>query len=164
MFDLAGNTSKYNISPDSFTIKWYSNPECTTEVTDLTADVNATYYLKVSYNAGEPSAESNANTSNNIAGDADHIVDAVNKNDLTKQYGVYTIKVISGKIQITKKLESTLDTDCTFNFSIKDKSGEEIKKVSITVPANSDEATYNGDELKNLSRGTYTVSEEDYKL
>lgn len=161
MFDLAGNTSKYNISPDSFTIKWYSNPECTTEVTDLTADVNATYYLKVSYNAGEPSAESNANTSNNIAGDADHIVDAVNKNDLTKPYGVYTIKVISGKIQITKKLESTLDTDCTFNFSIKDKSGEEIKKVSITVPANSDEATYNGDELKNLSRGTYTVSEED---
>lgn len=161
MFDLAGNTSKYNISPDSFTIKWYSNPECTTEVTDLTADVNATYYLKVSYNAGEPSAESNANTSNNIAGDADHIVDAVNKNDLTKPYGVYTIKVISGKIQITKKLESTLDTDCTFNFSIKDKSGEEIKKVSITVPANYDEATYDGDELKNLPRGTYTVSEED---
>lgn len=161
MFDLAGNTSKYNISPDSFTIKWYSNPECTTEVTDLTADVNATYYLKVSYNAGKPSAESNANTSNNIAGDADHIVDAVNKNDLTKPYGVYTIKVISGKIQITKKLESTLDTDCTFNFSIKDKSGEEIKKVSITVPANYDEATYDGDELKNLPRGTYTVSEED---
>lgn len=161
MFDLAGNTSKYNISPDSFTIKWYSNPECTTEVTDLTADVNATYYLKVSYNAGEPSAESNANTSNNIAGDADHIVDAVNKNDLTKPYGVYTIKVISGKIQITKKLESTLDTECTFYFSIKDESGKEIKKVSITVPANSDEATYIGDELKNLSRGTYTVSEED---
>ncbi len=161
MFDLAGNTSKYNISPDSFTIKWYSNPECTTEVTDLTADVNATYYLKVSYNAGKPSIESTANTSNNIAGDADHIVDAVNKNDLTKPYGVYTIKVISGKIQITKKLESTLDTECTFYFSIKDESGKEIKKVSITVPANSDEATYIGDELKNLSRGTYTVSEED---
>lgn len=161
MFDLAGNTSKYNISPDSFTIKWYSNPECTTEVTDLTADVNATYYLKVSYNAGKPSIESTANTSNNIAGDADHIVDAVNKNDLTKPYGVYTIKVISGKIQITKKLKSTLDTECTFYFSIKDESGKEIKKVSITVPANSDEATYIGDELKNLSRGTYTVSEED---
>ena len=161
MFDLAGNTSKYNISPDSFTIKWYSNPECTTEVTDLTADVNATYYLKVSYNAGKPSIESTANTSNNIAGDADHIVDAVNKNDLTKPYGVYTIKVISGKIQITKKLKSTLDTECTFYFSIKDESGKKIKKVSITVPANSDEATYIGDELKNLSRGTYTVSEED---
>ena len=52
-------------------------------------------------------------------------------------------------------------TNCTFNFSIKDESGKEIKKVSITVPANSNEATYVGDELKNLPRGTYTVSEED---
>ena len=161
MFDLAGNTNKYNISPDSFTIKWYSNPECTTEITDLTADVDATYYLKVSYNAGEPSTESTANTNGRIAGDADHIVDAVNEKDSTKLYGIYTIKVISGKIQITKKLESRLDTDCTFYFSIKDASGKEIKKVSITVPANSDEATYDGDELKNLPRGTYTVSEED---
>lgn len=161
MFDLAGNTNKYNISADSFTIKWYSNPECTTEITDLTADVDATYYLKVSYNAGEPSTESTANTNGRIAGDADHIVDAVNEKDPTKLYGIYTIKVISGKIQITKKLESRLDTDCTFYFSIKDAFGKEIKKVSITVPANSYEATYVGGELKNLPRGTYTVSEED---
>lgn len=161
MFDLAGNTTKYNISKDSFTIKWYSDPECTTDVANLTADGDATYYLKVSYNAGEPSIKSTANTNGKIAGDADHIVDAVNEQDSAKLYGVYTIKVISGEIQITKKLEGTLDTDCTFNFSIKNKSGEEIKKVSITVPANSDEATYVGDELKNLPRGTYTVSEED---
>lgn len=73
MFDLAGNTNKYNISADSFTIKWYSNPECTTEVTNLTADGDATYYLKVSYNAGEPSTESNENTDGKIAGDADHM-------------------------------------------------------------------------------------------
>lgn len=162
MFDLAGNTTKYNISKDSFTIKWYSDPECTTDVANLTADGDATYYLKVSYNAGEPSIKSTANTNGKIAGDADHIVDAVNEQDSAKLYGVYTIKVISGEIQITKKLEGTLDTDCTFNFSIKNKSGEEIKKVSITVPANSDEATYVGDELKNLPRGTYTVSEEDF--
>ena len=161
MFDLAGNTNKYNISADSFTIKWYSNPECTTEVTNLTADGDATYYLKVSYNAGEPSTESNENTDGKIAGDADHIVDAVNEQASKKMYGVYKINVISGEIQITKKLESTLDTNCTFNFSIKDESGKEIKKVSITVPANSNEATYVGDELKNLPRGTYTVSEED---
>lgn len=161
MFDLTGNTSKYNVSKNSFTAKWYSNPECTTEVSNLTADEDATYYLKVSYDAGEPTTESTTNTNSNIAGDADHIVEAVNENDLTKPYGVYTIKVISGEIQITKKLESTLDTKCTFYFSIKDESGKEIKKVSITVPANSDEATYVGDELKNLPRGTYTVSEED---
>lgn len=161
MFDLTGNTSKYNVSKNSFTAKWYSNPECTTEVSNLTADEDATYYLKVSYDAGEPTTESTINTDSKIAGDADHIVEAVNENDLTKPYGVYTIKVISGEIQITKKLESTLDTECTFYFSIKDESGKEIKKVSITVPANSDEATYGGDELNNLPRGTYIVSEED---
>lgn len=161
MFDLAGNTTKYNISKDSFTIKWYSDPECTTEVANLTADGDATYYLKVSYNAGEPTTKSITNTNNMIAGDADHTVEAVNENDTTKLYGIYTIQVISGEIQITKKLESKLDTDCTFNFSIKNESGDEIKKVSITVPANSDKATYDGNDLKNLSRGTYIISEVD---
>lgn len=161
MFDLTGNTSKYNVSKNSFTAKWYSNPECTTEVSNLTADENATYYLKVSYDAGKPTIESTTNTNSNIAGDADHIVEAVNEKDSTKLYGIYTIQVISGEIQITKKLESKLDTDCTFNFSIKNESGADIKKVSITVPKNSDKATYDGEELKNLPRGTYTISEDD---
>lgn len=163
MFDLAGNTKKYNISADSFTIKWYSDPKCTpeTEVKDLTANTDATYYLKVSYDAGAPSDESTKNTNGKIAGGTNHIVDAVNEKDSAKPYGVYKIKVISGEIQITKKLESKLDTDCTFNFSIKNESGADIKKVSITVPKNSDKATYNGEELKNLPRGTYTISEDD---
>ena len=163
MFDLAGNTDKYNISKNDFTIKWYSDPKCTpeTEVKDLTADTDATYYLKVSYNAGKPSDDSTKNTKGNIAGGTNHIVDAVNEKDSITPYGVYTIKVISGEIQITKKLESKLDTDCTFNFSIKNESGADIKKVSITVPKNSDKATYDGEDLKNLPRGTYTISEDD---
>lgn len=161
MFDLAGNTSKYSVPESSFTTKWYSNPECTTEVTNLTADTDTTYYLKVSYNAGVPSAESNANTDGNIAGDADHIVEAVNENDSTKLYGIYTINVVSGEIQITKKLESALKTECTFNFSIKDESEKEIKKVSITIPANATVAKFTDEDLKDLPRGTYTISEVD---
>lgn len=159
MFDLEGNTSKYNVPESSFTTKWYSNPECTTEVTNLTADTNTTYYLKVSYNAGESTPKSNANTDGNIAGGEDHIVEAVNESDSAKLYGIYTIKVVSGEIQITKKLESALGTDCTFNFSIKDESGKEIKKVSITIPAGSIEVKLAGKDLKNLPRGTYTISE-----
>lgn len=159
MFDLEENTSKYNVPEGSFTTKWYSNPECTTEVTNLTADTNTTYYLKVSYNAGESTTESNANTDGNIAGGEDHIVEAVNESDSAKLYGIYTIKVVSGEIQITKKLESALGTDCTFNFSIKDESGKEIKKVSITIPAGSTEVKLAGKDLKNLPRGTYTISE-----
>lgn len=161
MFDLAGNTSKYSVPESSFTTKWYSNPECTTEVTNLTADTDTTYYLKVSYNAGVPSAESNANTDGNIAGDTDHIVEAVNENDSTKLYGIYTINVVSGEIQITKKLESALKTECTFNFSIKDESEKEIKKVSITIPANATVAKFTDEDLKDLPRGTYTISEVD---
>ena len=148
MFDLEGNTSKYNVPESSFTTKWYSNPECTTEVTNLTADTNTTYYLKVSYNAGESTPKSNANTDGNIAGGEDHIVEAVNESDSAKLYGIYTIKVVSGEIQITKKLESALGTDCTFNFSIKDESGKEIKKVSITIPAGSTEVKLAGKDLK----------------
>ena len=161
MFDLAGNTSKYSVPESSFTTKWYSNPECTTEVTNLTADTDTTYYLKVSYNAGVPSAESNANTDGNIAGDTDHIVEAVNENDSTKLYGIYTINVVSGEIQITKKLESALKSECTFNFSIKDESEKEIKKVSITIPANATVAKFTDEDLKDLPRGTYTISEVD---
>ena len=96
MFDLEGNTSKYNVPESSFTTKWYSNPECTTEVTNLTADTNTTYYLKVSYNAGESTPKSNANTDGNIAGGEDHIVEAVNESDSAKLYGIYTINVLSG--------------------------------------------------------------------
>lgn len=103
MFDLAGNTSKYNVPESSFTTEWYSDPECTTKVTDLTADTETTYYLKVSYNAGAPSTESNTNTNGNIAGGTDHIVEAVNENDSAKLYGIYAIKVVSGEIRITKK-------------------------------------------------------------
>lgn len=161
MFDLAGNTSKYNVPESSFTTEWYSDPECTTKVTDLTADRETTYYLKVSYNAGAPSTESNTNTNGNIAGGTDHIVEAVNENDSAKLYGIYAIKVVSGEIRITKKLESALGTECTFNFSIKNESTNETRNVSITIPAGSTEKTFADESLKNLSRGTYTISEVD---
>lgn len=161
MFDLAGNTSKYNVPESSFTTEWYSDPECTTKVTDLTADTDTTYYLKVSYNAGEPTAESIANTANNIAGGENHIVEAVNENDSAKLYGIYAIKVVSGEIRITKKLESALGTECTFNFSIKNESTNETRNVFITIPAGSTEKTFADESLKNLPRGTYTISEVD---
>lgn len=161
MFDLEGNTSKYSVPESSFTTEWYSNPECTTKVTDFTADTDTTYYLKVSYNAGEPTAKSNENTANNIAGGVNHIVEAVNASDSAKQYGIYTINVVSGEIQITKKLESALETECTFHFSIKNESGVEIKNVSITIPTGSTEVKFDDKDLKDLPRGTYTISEVD---
>lgn len=161
MFDLRGNTNKYSVPENSFTTEWYSDPnDDTSKVTNLTADKDK-YYLKVRYNAGAPTTDSTENTNDNIAGGEDHIVEAVNEKDSTKPYGIYTIKVVSGEIQITKELKSSLETDCTFYFSIKDESGKEIKKVSIKIPARSTKATFDGEDLKNLSRGTYTISEVD---
>lgn len=54
-----------------------------------------------------------------------------------------------------------METECTFHFSIKNESGVEIKNVSITIPTGSTEVKFDGEDLKDLPRGTYTISEVD---
>ena len=125
------------------------------------------YYLKVTYNAGSSSDKSEENTTKDgktyIAGYDDGIEDtlvqAVNKTDSSKLYGIYTVHVISGEIQITKKIETTgNDPEQSFTFNIK-KDGEDFKNITITVPQGETEVTYSGDELKGLSRGEYEITE-----
>lgn len=103
-------------------MKWYKNPECTQPVATDTkgnpvydlrqlsdsdkqpiADTN--YYLKVTYNAGAPSKQSKENTGNNVAGGEDNIQEAINTKNSNHPYGIYTIHVISGQIDIIKKVE-----------------------------------------------------------
>ena len=43
---------------------------------------------------------------------------AVDSNGVTKKDGTYTIKLVSGAINITKKLENATNTDKEFNFTI----------------------------------------------
>lgn len=166
-------------------LKWYKDPECTQPVAtdtkgnpvyDLsqlsdsdkqpTADTN--YYLKVTYNAGASSDQSKKNTNNNVAGGEDNIQEAINKKN-NNTYGIYKINVLSGQIDIIKKVNEKSSKHRKFQFEVtKTEKGkaEAIKgspfTVTVTVPANSDTGTVSDADkpkLINLSRGTYVVSE-----
>ena len=166
-------------------LKWYKDPECTQPVAtdtkgnpvyDLsqlsdsdkqpTADTN--YYLKVTYNAGTPSEQSKKNTNSNVAGGEDNIQEAINKENNKNPYGIYKIHVISGQIDIIKKVNEKSSESRTFQFKVtKTEKGKaeaiEGSPFTVTVPANSDTGTVSDADkakLSNLSRGTYVVSED----
>ena len=141
------------------------------------------YYLKVTYNAGEPTETvdtkpgSTENTGGHIAGGKTHTVTAINsdtKNYPSKEYGVYTIHIIKGQIQITKKLEDVAKKDGTFTFNVYNKNHKLIKTVDAKVSKNEKYAkfTVGNDKsttviIAGLARGEYTVEEvskDGYKL
>lgn len=136
------------------------------------------YYLKVTYNAGEPTETvdtkpgSTENTGGHIAGGKTHTVTAINsdtKNYPDKEYGVYTIHIIKGQIQITKKLEDVAKKDGTFTFNIYKGSADEsnlVTTVTATVKAGDTDAKFtmgNNESEKaivaGLARGEYIVQE-----
>ena len=77
----------------------------------------------------------------------------------------YIVNIIDGSIEITKVLETELkgENGDTFTFTV---TGPDnfSKEVQLTVTKNPVDgkytATYNGDELKHLARGEYTVTEK----
>ncbi|OUQ15926.1 hypothetical protein B5E82_14555 [Lachnoclostridium sp. An138] len=179
---------KYGVTENSFTWGWYDNEDCTG--TPLTTDqlvsqnpeADTTYYLKVTYNAGDPSDASNTNTTLGgtiyHAGVADgagnYIVEAVNdgleagstQNDTftdyeDKHYGVYKINVISGEITITKKLTEAAAEAQTFSFRItKDEApfnpADGGTEWTVDVAAGAAEGTQT---ILNLARGNYVITE-----
>lgn len=158
-------------------LKWYKDPECKEPVaTDTdgnpvyeqpTADTK--YYLKVTYNA----EQSKKNTDNNVAGGEDNIQEAINNNN---PYGIYKIHVISGKIDIIKKVKEKSSVDREFQFNVKTEDGDDAfkgKGKTFTLTVSKDSLTgelTDADKktLENLSRGTYVVSEvnvpDGYKI
>ena len=173
-----------NADSDKIQLKWYKDPECTKPIatdtdgnpvydlsklsdTDKQPTADTSYYLKVTYNAGAPSKKSKENTDNNVAGGEDNIQEAINTENSNHPYGIYTIHVISGQIDIIKKVNEKSSKPRTFQFEVtKTEKGkaEAIKgsPFTVTVPANSDTGTVSDADkpkLINLSRGTYVVSE-----
>ena len=164
-------------------LKWYKDPECTEPVatdtdgnpvydlsqlsdTDKQPTADTNYYLKVTYNAGAPSEQSKKNTDNNVTGGEDNIQEAINKKN-NNPYGIYKINVLSGQIDIIKKVNEKSSESRTFKFEVtKTEKGKaeaiEGSPFTVTVPANSDTGTVSAadkEKLSNLSRGTYVVSE-----
>ena len=161
MFNLTANANRYNINKNAFTMTWCDINNNQIDSNAISSTETGTYHLKVTYNAGKPTTESTTNTDGNIAGGDDWIVEAINENDNTKAYGIYTINVISGEIKLTKKLETELTEDKEFVFDVKvTKDGKETTiKVPVTVKKGQKEATYKGESLTDLARGTYTITE-----
>ena len=167
------------INSDEFELKWYEDEKCTKEILEeRMAQVkpepeSKTYYLKVTYkNKG---LEGATNTGGNISGKGDGTLTAHNsqdEDDKKREYGVYTIHIIAGQIQITKELESTAKEAVTFTFDVK-KGKDKIATATARIEAGQAEATItfalekNADAqintdmpaLTKLARGEYTVSE-----
>ena len=158
------------INSDEFELKWYEDEKCTKEILEGSISKpepeSKTYYLKVTYkNEGLEG----------ISGKGDGTLTAHNsqdEDDKKREYGVYTIHIIAGQIQITKELESTAKEAVTFNFDVK-RGKDKIATATARIEAGQAEATItfalekNADAqintdmpaLTKLARGEYTVSE-----
>ena len=187
LFNMNNKTTSYSesiVDVSKVSVKWYTDVACTTpakdengnEITDLsqlsnadkhpTADKN--YYIKVTYDAGVPSAESTQNTTTTdgtkhyagIQQGTSYIESAVNKENEDQKYGVYTVKVISGQIEITKKVDVAPTIDKEFYFVVTKDGNPYGDQLKVTVKAGSivGEAAA---KLENLERGTYVITEAD---
>ena len=181
------------IKPEDFTLTWYEDEDCTKEikVEDMAKVVpepeSKQYYLKVTYNVGQPSDKSKANTTKKfeddtqityISGKSDGsgVLTAHNsQKDTTREYGVYTINIITGQIKIIKKLESEAKEGVEFTFDVTNEAGAKIATATATIEAGKKEGTVtlkleNGVKeqisendtsiLTGLARGEYKVTEK----
>lgn len=181
---------------DDFSIQWYSDTECTKPLTldQIRADQPKStkkYYLKVTYDKIDPATpESNQNTTTTTTKDGkttttEHfnnkpILAHNSEVDKARTYGVYTVNVVSGEIQISKELigdSPSLGNDGkTFTFAVKrlmDADGTPIEEskqllgnanVTVTFKNNQQGQTtmqVSNECLKNLSKGVYSVEEVD---
>lgn len=167
--------TEYTMLDDvNVTTQWYKDEKCTKEIskndilnTPLTEET--VYYAKVTVT---PKSDGTASAANSIGDKNGNCTQdgkkyyAVDSKGVTKN-GTYTIKLVSGKINITKKLENAPDTEKEFNFTITRTDvtpKPEIATVKVTVAAGQTTGTLAGDELNkvsNLARGTYVVTENE---
>ena len=140
------------INQQDFTLEWYRNPKCEEKdkITDWSQEKptpgSTKYYLKVTYNALGNATEGGKVTAHNSV------------TDQTRPYGVYTVNVIAGQIQITKELEEYPESTKEFKFEVTKEEDDTFKKeLTISVDANSKVAE--PQILDKLKRGTYHVRE-----
>lgn len=193
---LSETDFKNLIDNKRLTLEWFTDSNLTTPITletmkTIKPDDTKSYYLKVTYKTKATTPDSNTNTTKNdityiSGGDARSTV-AVNKNDDAKNddaknYGIYTINVIKGEIQLTKHLATTSTEDRQFTFTLKKddndypvlwddnlkayrpETAEEISTgtatstITVTVSANKSSGEI---AIINLPRGNYKLSEND---
>ena len=91
-----------DVTRGMFDLQWYSDEECTipVELEDMAAtrlNSETNYYLKLTFTPNDSSDASKKNADGHVAGNDDltenGIVEAVNVNDDTKDYGTYNLKL-----------------------------------------------------------------------
>ena len=174
---------EYTICNDvDVSINWYTNADCTTKIEpdEIRAEkptADTVYYAKVTVT---PKTNGSASSANSVGdGKADGGYYKVDSAGVAKT-GTYTVRVVSGQIQITKKIDVAFDEDQSFTFEIK-KGDKLIATASAEIPKGSTNAKVkytladgvdsqikadDSDEsiLTGLSRGAYTITEvaDDY--
>lgn len=161
--------SEYTMLGDvKVSTKWYTDEACRNETTieairaaKPTADT--VYYAKVTVT---PKTDGSASRANSV-GDG-NVTGGYYKVDPAgiAKTGTYTVKVVSGAIQIEKQLETEAAKEETFTFKIArtDVDGFTPIEVSITIEAGKTKGTLSNEDkkkLKSLPRGTYEVTEVD---
>ena len=161
--------SEYTMLGDvNVSTKWYTDEACRNETTieairaaKPTADT--VYYAKVTVT---PKTDGSASRANSV-GDG-NVTGGYYKVDPAgiAKTGTYTVKVVSGAIQIEKQLETEAAKDEIFTFRITGTGvdGFTLIDVSITIKTGETKGTLSNEELeklKSLPRGTYEVTEVD---
>lgn len=141
-------------------IKWYdqNNKEITPEeIRSASPSTGTVYHVVVTYTPKTDGTQSEDNMKNPNGG-----YYRVDPEGVAKE-GTYTVKVISGRINITKKLDNVCDSDKIFTFVVT-KDGHEYGKYQITVSegrleGNNITPLENAGSLTNMPRGTYSITE-----
>ncbi len=155
-------------------IKWYKDEACTEEISEdeirsATPESDTIYYAKVTV---KPKTDGTASSGNSVGdGNGPNGYYRVDPDGVSKT-GTYKVKVVSGEIQIEKKLESPATGKETFRFKVTrtDIEGQEPIEISIDIDKDSQSGTLSEEmqaKLKSLPRGTYEVTEieeNDYTI
>ena len=161
--------SEYTMLGDvNVSTKWYTDAACRNEITKEAIQAakpaaDTVYYAKVTVT---PRTDGSASSANSVGdGKATGEYYKVDPVGIAKT-GTYTVRVVSGAIQIEKQLDTEAAKNETFTFEITrtDVDGFAPIDVSITIKAGETKGTLSNEDLeklKSLPRGTYEVSEVD---
>lgn len=173
--------NKYGITSENFEMHWYTDKNLTNEITNMDKypQSDTDYYLQLTYKTEPTNDESKTNTDGHYVDDETSTGIAVNdKKNIDEKiadntpYGIYRIHVIDGELDIIKHVDSKVDYNRTFAFTVKRENDVIGDHFEVIVPANELEGSYSKtikdkNELKNLPRGKYQIIEnesDDYEL
>lgn len=166
---ISTTESEYTMLGDvNVSTEWYTDAECRNETTKEAIQAakpaaDTVYYAKVTVT---PRTDGSASSTNSVGdGKATGGYYKVDSAGIAKT-GTYTVKVVSGAIQIEKQLETEAVKDETFKFKIESTDAMEFTsiEVPITIKAGETQGTLSNEglaKLKSLPRGTYEVTEVD---